>query len=192
MSENGEENGQNVKRGETGQVEIERIEDIFSKISKKPEDYKLFEQFLNVEFDIKPRVKVMSKKKKEIERSLEYIINMSLGQASRDSPFEIPAKIFQLCQKCCEYAGGEELKQKFTDKSYKRMLLFFRSIIFGTGYHNIGSVESKDELISFLEAFREAFVKSGVKIPSLDEIEERCRRSEKYEESRDRVERIFG
>jgi tetratricopeptide (TPR) repeat protein len=192
MSENGEENGQNVKRGETGQVEIERIEDLFSKISKKPEDYELFEQLFKTEFDIRPGVKEMTNKKKKIESTLEYIVNMSLGKASRDSPFEIPAKIFQLCQKFCEYAGGEELKQKFTDKSYKRMLLFFRSIIFGTGYHNIGSVESKDELISFLEAFGEAFEKPGVKTPTLDEIEERCKRSEKYEEYRDRVEMVFG
>ena len=60
----------------------------------------------------------MSKKKKEIERSLEYIINMSLGQASRDSPFEITAKVFQLCQNFCESVGGEEFKQKFNADSY--------------------------------------------------------------------------
>jgi tetratricopeptide (TPR) repeat protein len=191
-----EESGQSkriyVKTEETGQVEIERIEDIFSRISKKPEDYELFEQLFKTEFDIRPGVKEMTNKKKKIESTLEYIVNMSLGKALRDSPFEIPAKIFQLCQKFCEYAGGEELKQKFTDKSYKRMLLYFRSIIFGTGYHNIGSVESKDELISFLEAFGEAFEKLGVKTPTLDEIEERCKRSEKYEEYRDRVEIVFG
>jgi len=167
-------------------------ERIFSQISKNPEDYELFEQPFKVEFDIKPGVKEMSKKKKEIESILEYIVNMSLGQASIDSPFEIPAKIFQSCQKFCEYAGGEEFKQKFRDKIYKRMHLYFRSIIFGTGYHNIGLIESKEELTSFLEAFGEAFKKSGVKTPTLDEIEERCRRSEKYEEYRDRVERIFG
>jgi len=117
---------------------------------------------------------------------------MSLEQASKELPFEISAKIFQLCQQFCEDTGGEEAKHRFISRFCNHVVpKFFRQIIFGTGYHNIGPIESKEELNSILLEFERTFGK-WCKTPSLEEIKKSCIRSEKFEEYRDKIERIFG
>ena len=165
---------------------------IFSQISKKPGDYELFEQLFKAEYGINFGVKEVSKKKKEIKSIIKYIIDMSLAEAFRNSAFDSSAKIFQSCQKFCEYIGGEKLKQEFKNDYYSRVLLFFRNIIFGNEYHNICPVESKEELITFLNEFEKVFGDLGLKTPTLDEIENKCELSGRYKEYRAILECIFG
>jgi len=126
----------------------------------------------------------MSKKKKEIKYVIKYITDMSLAEAFRNSSFDSSAKIFQSCQKFCEYIGGEKLKQEFKNDHYKCVLLFFRNMIFGNEYYNICPVESKEELITFLNEFEKAFGNLGLKTPTLDEIENKCKLSGRSEEYR--------
>ena len=69
-----------VKTEETGQVEIERIEDIFTQISKKPEDYGLFEQLFKTEFNILLDVSKQELEKETLPEIVEAIIRVRQGR----------------------------------------------------------------------------------------------------------------
>jgi tetratricopeptide (TPR) repeat protein len=170
-----------------------RLMNILREIHKDPEDYKLFKQGFEAEFDYHTEKAIQSKEEQGALRKKFYdLLFMSLEEASEESPVETTAKIFKSCQMFCEDISGKELKDRLTIRFRHHIFSFFRDIIFGTGYHNIGPVESKEELNTLLEKFERTFGETGIETPSLEEIKEDCIRSEKYAEHEEKLVRIFG
>ncbi|PKP54354.1 MAG: hypothetical protein CVT90_01700, partial [Candidatus Altiarchaeales archaeon HGW-Altiarchaeales-3] len=77
-------------------------------------------------------------------------------------------------------------KEEFIIKINRGIISWFKNIIFEC------KVSSKEGLISFLNDFEKTFRKFGVRTPSLDEIEDKCKASKKYEIYKDKMEKIFG
>jgi tetratricopeptide (TPR) repeat protein len=149
----------------------ERLINILQEISKNPGDYDLFKQVFEAEFDYQTEKAIPSKEEQGALRGKFYnLLFMSLWKASEESPFETTAKIFKSCQIFCEDISGKELKDRLTIRFQRYMFSFFRDIIFGTRYHNIGPVESKEELNSILDEFERTFGEIGIETPSLEEI----------------------
>lgn len=88
---------------------------ILREIHKDPEDYKLFKQGFEAEFDYHTEKAIHSKEEQGALRKKFYdLLFMSLEEASEESPFETTAKIFKSCQIFSEDISGKELKDRLT------------------------------------------------------------------------------
>ena len=114
------------------------------------------------------------------QNKIYAILHLSLREVSEKSIFIAPATIFKAA------LSKVENEKQFTAKIRKSIVFWFKDAVFE------GYIGSKEKLTSLLKEFERAFGELGVKTPSLDDIKKVCERSEKYEEYRDKVERIFG
>jgi len=81
-------------------------------------------------------------------------------------------------------------KEKLIEGINKLAVSWFKNIIL-----KYDLVDSKEKLLFLLDEFKISFVLAralNVNVPSLEEIKEKCIQSEKYEESKEKIKRIFG
>lgn len=107
-------------------------------------------------------------------------LHLCRKEVSEKSIFKTSAIIFK------EALSKVDNKEGFTAKIRKLIVFWFRDAIFE------GYISSKEKLSSLLNEFEGVFEELGVKTPSLDDIKKVCEKTEKYEEYRDKIERIFG
>jgi len=161
----------------------ERISDVVSLIADDPENYNLFRQLFEERVrDIDARARAYARSQDSLIHLLDRIVSFSLKQATRESPFDVPAKLFQLCKSYCRdiaSKGREQefvgLEQEFFSLFDERMINRFGKIVLGIEY-KMGPIASEEELISLLNEFTEHFGKLGARTPSLDEINEVTKR----------------
>jgi len=144
----------------------EKIRDIVFQVTKKPEDYNLFKQNFDTEFNYYHK---MRQGENLLIDTLDRIVSLSLKQATKKSPFETPAKMFYSCQAYCRDLYGEEVKREFINLFDERMIFRFAKIALGIEY-KMGPIKSEEELDFLLKEFRKTFGKLGARTPSLDEI----------------------
>jgi len=143
-----------------------KISDIVLQLSQKPDDYGLFKQLLRSEFGCNDK---LSESDNLIVETLDHIVSLSLKQATRDSPFEVPAQIFHSCEVYCKDMYGERVRQEFISLFNQRMVVRFAKIVLGIEYQ-MGPIKSEEELGRVLHEFDRTFARFGAKLPSLDEI----------------------
>jgi len=96
--------------------------------------------------------------------------------------------IFTEAKKIAETALSEvDNKEKLIKEISKLTLSWFKNIVFKYDF-----LDSREKLLFLLDEFKVAFEEFNVKVPSLEEIKEKCMQSEKYEESKEKIKKIFG
>jgi len=150
----------------------EEIEILASEVSQKAENYILFKQLFESHFDYKME-KLRSNKNLLLEL-LDNILGVCMKIATRESPFETSARIFQYCQAYCKEFLGEEYRVEFINVFNGHIVASFSKIVLGDEY-KLGPIESESELTILVNEFKSTFGKLGAKVPSIDEINEAVR-----------------
>jgi tetratricopeptide (TPR) repeat protein len=157
-----------------------KIREIALEAIRKPKDQMhneviLFKQLLESYSDYKADELESNRRKRLLFNLFDELLGTFMREATRDSPFEIPAKVFQFSQACCEELYGEEGRRQFTDIFNERILSRFSSITLGDRY-KLGPIESERELALLLSEFERNFGELGARVPSIDEIKLRAAR----------------
>jgi len=155
--------------------EGEKIRDIVFQVTKKPEDYNLFKQVFDTEFSYYHK---MRRGENLLIRTLDRIMSLSLKQATKESPFETPAKIFHSCQAYCGDLYGKEVEREFIKLFNERMIVRFAKIALGIEY-KMCPIKSEEELDFLLNEFRKTFGKLDARTPSLDEINQAIKKKKR-------------
>ena len=150
----------------------EEIEILASEVSQKAENYILFKQLFESHFDYKME-KLRSNKNLLLEL-LDNILGACMKMATRESPFEASARVFQYCQAYCKEFLGEECRVEFINVFNGHIVASFSKIVLGEEY-KLGPIESESELTLLVNEFKSTLGKLGARVPSIDEINEAVR-----------------
>lgn len=150
----------------------EEVEILAFEVNQKPMNYISFKQLFESHFDYK--MEKLKSNKYLLLDLLDNILGACMKKATRDSPFEISAKVFEFCQAYCRELYGEEGLRDFINVFNERITSSFSKIVLGVEY-KLGPIESESELTLLVGEFESNFAKLGARVPSIDEINEAVR-----------------